>query len=266
MTSLAIVACSLVTDLEGLSSGSSSGAQPPEAGATPDAAVDGPFDGPSDAGNETGADAGPFCASKSGYALCADFDDGVLPTPFSRSEISGPGSALTYDSTDSRSPPRSALMVAGAPGTETQSALVWDAPTAPSELVIDLDVRMESFGSGSFDLLGLGRSAHNLEIEVNDDGTLAFDLESPAFDGGDQTNAIGGLLADKAWHHLQISMTKTATAIDTKATLDGVAIGSAKMQLELLAGPFVFYIGDTVVQVTPKPWRARFDNVLVVIR
>lgn len=259
---LAFSACSL-TDLDGLSSGGLSidaGPLPSESGA----------DGTS---NDAGVDAapdGPFCASRSGYAFCADFDQGNPPAPFDGVVVNGTGSSVAYDPSDFRSPPKSALFRGGLGGTFTAAGLTWKSKTITTEVVIDLDVRVIDLGKRPFDIIGFNNgSGGDFELEINELGVLQYDIDGVLPDGGDGTEIIPSTgILDTSWHHVTLRGVRNgADKLDVTASLDGVVVGTklGTSASRFLGSP-TLSIGDTDLEPTSTPWRVRMDNVLVNVK
>ena len=261
---LAPAACSL-TDLDGLSSGGpvgDSGTLPPDSG--PDAVAK---DGSADA---DGAPDGPFCKSRTGYAFCADFDEGTAPAPFDELSLEGMGNSITYDSADFRSAPRSALFTGGNPSEFSRAGLTWKSKTITTEVVVELDVRVIDLGKRPFDIIGFSNGADDdLELEINELGVLQFDIDRVLPDGGDGGQVIPttGIL-DTAWHHVTFRATRSGTdTMNVSVSLDDQVVGTATgTPAKQVLGSPVLSIGDSDLEPTSTPWKLRLDNVLVTVK
>lgn len=256
----AATACSL-TSLDGLSGGAAQ-----DAGATADASTDGAR---VDGAILSDAEAGPpvaFCASldAAALALCADFDQGVLPAPFGR-VLEENGGKVTLDTADSRSPPRSLLFTVGQSNSNSAAALAWTSRPIATEVSFDLDVRVDAFGSGSFDVLGLTRAGVETGLQIRSDGALEFDIELPDGDGGQKETIIpiAGSI-DSAWRHVRFEASpQSSSTWKVNVLVDGTFFGTTTVPTAGFVGQPDVVLGDDVVFPSSTPWRVHIDNVVV---
>lgn len=261
---LAPSACSL-TDLDGLSSGG------PTADSGPVASDSGTDAFTKDGGADAdGAPDGPFCKSRTGYAFCADFDEGTVPAPFDELSLEGTGNSITYDAADSRSAPRSALFTGGHPTDFSRAGLIWKSKTITTEVVVELDVRVIDLGRRPFDIIGFSNGADDdLELEINELGVLQFDIDRILPDGGDAGQVITttGIL-DTNWHHVTFRATRSGTdTMNVSVSLDDKVVGTATgTPAKQVLGASTLSIGDSDLEPTSTPWKLRLDNVLVTVK
>jgi hypothetical protein len=139
LVTLALGACSLFVDTDGLSGGSGDAAIANDASSDAPLASDAqtPTDAtaPSDGGD---AAASPFCASHPGHSLCYDFDESTMLPSYDNPAFD-PGH-MVIDPTQSVSPPQSLLTIFDS-GSATQSFQKNISATKGGKLSWSLDVK-----------------------------------------------------------------------------------------------------------------------------
>lgn len=272
MAASTLAACTLLTSLDELYGGSpDAGTQLPSEAGVPE--TGGEASPPDAAIGDADAEAAvPFCKSITGFAICADFDDNNSPPfPFDSVSLNGASNTLTYDSVDSKSPPRSLFMTGGPSSSgNTATGLVWKAPatTVASEIVAELDFRAEQRGSRPFDLLQFGRAGYDLSIEIAASGSLQFDYQIPDGDGGSLNGtAPTTATATGAWQHVKWTAKKdTGTRFKIDVSVDGVPAGSTTINQTLYTGQATVDIGDTSLEVSTTLWKVRMDNIVITVK
>lgn len=278
IAAVSTAACTLLNPLGGLSSGGD--AAPPERADVSDAGAPPPAnDGGNDGGNDGDGSPPPsFCKLVTGAAICADFDDGVPPSPFTSVSLQGASNTLTYDDQDFKSAPRSLLMVGVHPPVgSTSVALNWKTPIITTKVVAEFDFKAVALGGDSFEVLKFSRSvsgsAYSLGLALTESAEFRLVYQVPTADGGYEAGSVKlSVPANGKWQHLSCRVTTDAESeskIDV--IVDGVAAGShanaSYATLFLLAQPEVA-IGDRALgfaPLNPKPWRVRFDNVVISV-
>lgn len=211
---------------------------------------------------------GPFCATVDATALatCADFDDGrPLPAPFG-TVLMGGGGTVAIDSADFRSSPSSLVFTAGRPAGESAAGLAFTVRPIASEISVDLDLRAEALGVGSFDVLGFNRADVEIGFQITDEGKLELDREVPNGDGGriETIIPIASTLGS-AWRHVRFagSPVSGSSTWNVSVLVDGVEVGSTTVPSIGFVGQPDVVLGDGVVFASSTPWRVRVDNVVV---
>jgi len=271
ITASTLAACTLLTSLDDLTEGSSSPVVIPSEGGALDAGSE-PSD--PDGGvnrSDTGVEAAvPFCKSITGFAICADFDDtSAPPAPFDTTVLNGAANSLSYDALDSRSPPRSLLLVGGAPnGPNTATGLRWRTPTIATEVVAEFDFKAEQLGTKPFDMLNFVRSGYELSVEIAPSGQLEFDSQIPDPDGG----VISGVVkltanGSTSWQHLKWAAKRIAgNRFEIEVIVDNKLAGSTTISQTLFVGQPTIEVGDLSLETTTTPWKVRLDNFVLTVK
>ena len=265
-----LAACSLLTSLDELTEGSRTPAVTPNEGGSLDAGNEAST--PTDAGGrDVDAEAAlPFCKSITGFAICADFDDtSTPPAPFDTVVLDGTSNTLSYDGLDSRSPPRSLLLVGGSPnGGVTATGMRWKTPIIATEVTAEFDFKAEQRGTRPFDMLNFVRAGFELSVEIAADGQLEFDSQIPDGDG----DTIGGVQkltanASTSWQHLKWAARKiTGNRFEIEVSIDGKPGGTTTISQTLFLGQPSVEIGDLALETTTTPWRVRMDNIVLTVK
>jgi hypothetical protein len=253
-----LAGCSLFTPFSGYASGD------------PDVVVTPPDGGVVDAvaaeGGSPDAALG-WCASLQPPAfLCADFDDDTLPGSW-REVLAMGGGEIKLDTQAARSLPRSVLITTPQSGTDVRTALIHSLPQIPTEIDVQLDVRVETFGAPSFDLLTIfGIDTTGLGFEVDGEGRLSIDDDRLTPSGGvaESTVPTGRQLSTE-WTHIAFVSTRNDGGMVTRLYLDGDLVITHPSPANTFANASLF-IGDWVVAQLDATWRVRVDNVVARIR
>jgi hypothetical protein len=234
-------ACSLTTSLDGLRGGA---------------------DGALDAGGATGEAGGArFCSRvPSSVTFCADFDDGKLPTGLT-ADVYG-GATLNVD-TDAVSPPGAAVFTTPVgPGLARAGAsLKLLLPTKSMDVVIEFDLRVDAFGSPSFDLLTITNDSGQGGFQIEGDHSLTWDQDTDKVK--DLLTPVGTVLTS-AWTHVRASVHTTAAAATAQLSLNGAVVGTHTFAPPPVGSAPTFELGDD--RFGPggtNPWRVRIDNLTV---
>lgn len=254
----ALAGCLLTTSLDGLGDGS-----PP---ITPEG---GSADAPStDAPLTEGSpllDAGRFCESTPPTLfLCADFDEGVFPSPFELA-TKGAGSAVAATG-DVRSAPFAALLTAPSSDATVSTALRHALPTVAADgtVVLELDLRLEQRGQGTnYDVVIISGGTSELGFQINSDGTVSFDENSPAVNAETAT----GRSFPSGWAHVKWMLEVHGATVSTQLFVDGASFGTKTFSsAALLDSKPLLYVGDTGQNPVKLEWRLRVDDVTIDMR
>jgi hypothetical protein len=260
-----VSACGLFTSLDGFSDGEE--ARPAD-GSTADATTDGtPADGASRDGAPPAVASEGFCASLGRTPLvCADFDDGSLPGDMEVREMGG--GTVAVDQVASVSPPSSLLFSIPATSEVTVTWLRRRLPPSLTEVVVELDVRVDQRGEENFDLLAVYDGDPRIGFELNADGSVAFE-ERVGLDGGG--TELRKVLATKgytegAWLHVKWTTVIDGAAAQNSLWFDGEAAGSMASSSAPFGDSSRIILGEREMAAPKVPWRVRIDNLVIDVR
>lgn len=260
---VAIAACSLTTELNGLSSGAG-------ASSAGDADATGARDGGGSDAPQPGADAGSFCAAQpAGLHLCADFDDGVFPPALRPQTLATGFAELVTD--DVRSAPYAAALGTTPTSGQPGAALVGSFPTGQKRITVALDLKVDAYGGTSdWDIVNIGPEVPQFGLQLKTDHELAFDedLTEPNAAGKTSVETRTGYRLPDGWVRVQWIIEVNGGAADTRLSVDGIEVVrqsfSASATKVLSATPFE--LGDRIQASLKTPWRVRMDNVTIDLR
>lgn len=233
------------------------------------AAVDG-------APSDSAADAGPSFCTLLGEAAtsCVDFDNGILPPPWTREEKGGGAARLVADCGPGRSTgclEVEAKYSAGFPAGEYGAALRFPVGGAPRSALVSAAVRVGEISGGTSDVLAIamGNSGAQLfwllELEVAQDGRSWLTEHSFTPAGTDvSTVEASSKLPLEAWTRVDIALAINVTSSSAVLRFDGADV--AQKSLGAHAYPEFHYVelGDRYLDPGVAT-RLRYDEVVVRI-
>ncbi len=260
-----VAACSLVTDLSGLTGGSGVASD----GGRSDAGGDGPSGGGHGSAAEGGDGAtGTFFERAGAHDLCADFDRSPDVTQgFDRLLVRG--GTFVLDTTTPKTPPRSALAFMSGNGTDEGPIFEKVIEKTASSLHCEFDVqrRVIGTGSGSFALVevqlnGTDGSTFDLEVKQVDDSHYFYYVTVFADGGSTSLQDPNRTLVPplNAWAHVTVDLDLKKGRI--RSTLDNVVALDRSWPLMSELARAKVHVGLGVVTRNDKPWSMAFDDVL----
>lgn len=238
--------------------------KPPEDGSS-----DGsdPGDG-SDSGDGSDASVG-FCASHTGHAMCADFDDGAYNAQFSSVGVSA-NASLGLDSSFSVSPANSLLSRLPTSASHDFAYMIRGFVGNASKITYTFAARPESWPTA------LGNGAPIAKIVINEGSPNERSVEIDVGSSGSSllerifTSGKLSQTEHKLTVALQLAAWRTvAITIDVvqhtcNVTLDGTPVlSNTSLDPSWVAGSLSVHLGLEWATAQPSPWAVRFDNVLV---
>jgi hypothetical protein len=265
-----LAACLLVTSVDGLSGGAAdipgsdaAGAEaeaPADADAAPASDADAaPASGADASPDAPASDAGPrFCQGREGLALCADFDDGLLPGPWATALARNGGEVTIADDGARGTRGLSVRIGDGAGAAIACTEKVFAGPRAKA--TIELDVRADRLGTNSFDLLTIGRDDEtNVSLQVNALGRLAIDEDLA---GGGPVTQLGRDITLGAWTHVSVAVNVAGEMMTVTVTVGVTAPVSVQASRAGVDGAAVIVqLSDCYVPATDRGWAFRYDDV-----
>jgi hypothetical protein len=287
----ALAACTLTTNLDGLSGGAN-GADAGDAGGGPDAPADAPLDAAAEAATDASSSSdagGTWCAQQdSGYRLCSDFDrpnESVTQGfDLGLTQATGAGGTFQLDTSSFVSPPSSAVGHANAFGAKGStgaylSGNLWVLGAPPATLAcsvqwspIDLSSVQNDWAHvvtlAVYSDAGEQNEIFDFNIKLLSDGTLALD---EIYEGSgpeqDVRHLIPASIKAGSWYPIAMSLTNSSGATSYSVTVGGIAAPGGTLTHALAATSHgTFRIGPAYYEGTntaPSPgWTFRYDDVV----
>jgi hypothetical protein len=287
----ALVGCTLMTPSDGLSGGGLTGSETSGGGnarardggssdsagsivttggtgdlgdTTPDGGTNGNVD--ASTSSSSGGVGVSFCATSGvGTFLCADFDDGKVPSVFTPFTL-GNGTAAPVTA-DPRSAPYAVLFTAPASANSVGASLRTGIPAGKPKITLDVDVKVDNLGAPhDYDFLTLTSGVPQMGVQVNPDGTLSFDEQYAS--GSGANTAMGASMPIAVWTHLRWVIEVSGSSALTHVYIDNALVGTHTFDSAATIGssPVRLDVGDAGQQALTQAWHVRVDNVTVDLR
>lgn len=243
-------------------------------GANVDAEAGTGGDGGTPQDGDAGMTATGFCSTRTGYTLCADFDQGFFDMAWQSHTIMG--GSLATDGTASTSPPDS-LLATFSTGSMATEALLTSTFPAKTSVSCDFDVRLDQVDpTGAtvaiigFDEVVPSPAYYHVYLEVGlTSASVKENGDSAGFHG---YNLATSLPASAKPSPPPTNFTHVTMALDLGASTVSVKLnGSSALDLSTLkpspgSSGIVINLGpNSAAAMVPTDWAIRFDNVLCTL-
>lgn len=179
--------------------------------------------------------------------LCADFEDGMLPVPWT-TQLGGSGTATVVASPNRSAPNALELRVLGNGGRANVEAILPAGTT--TEIVVGFSVHATipiglEYELAVIKLGGAGGNLYELQLEAYDN-VLEFEEETPLTDGAvpQRDVPLGFSFPNGTWKRCQIRLTLSAGQSMVTFEVEGFAPVTHAVSAHLYPGPIEIDIGD----------------------
>ncbi|MDB4935346.1 MAG: hypothetical protein JWP87_2318 [Labilithrix sp.] len=243
-------ACSLATSLNGLSTGDT-------------IVIDGGGDAAPGADAQSGPDAGSFsCAvAASTVTFCADLEDGKLPIGMN---VDATGGGTVTVAPGGRSSPNALTFMVPETIPDGSSALNLQMAAGLKDVVVELDLRVESYGEPSFDIVDMESGTPQVGFQIESDKSVSWDED--ILMGQSIITPVGASLGDD-WRHVRLEIHVAGASANANLFLDGTLAGSHVFEAKAFttAAP-TLNLGDSSYGSGVRAWKVRVDNFTVDAR